>query len=508
MREQTGASVGAAPAMDDMASGALFIITLSSSNAPMALEVPSLAELAGLAVFRSRKVEDGRDRFRLHLGYFESPVAAEAALRVVREHFPAAWVGPAPNSGMGSLDDTSVAQFKFIKAPNTLKSDGGTSTRLRALNAGSVSAATTAPPPRTPAPSSRPQVTPSKQPSPGSRTFERKVYTALAAPIAATNPPPRPPAPTQAPTTIAGREVLSLLESSPPVRRPTLQEQMQPRERAAVIGAIQKFAVQLIWSTEPVNLAEIAKLAIFEAYTLYKVQVDRAGRRWYGLRLGFFADPVSARQVALYARSDFSAAAVVPVSDRECDRAAQAAVKELPEALAAARADVEMELIDVPRTARKSDLDSALAPAAKPKPVTAARTAPASRTAAAGKPAPPRKPVPMRAATASKATVAAKAAPRPVLSKPAPVSPAVAKPAQRANAQPAAPQPESATPEPIRQEKSRRLKSTAEMAAELQSEPDFELGDGVDPLNDTGVRHLAITVVKKKTQIGKLFKRR
>jgi hypothetical protein len=69
----------------------------------------------------------------------------------------------------------------------------------------------------------------------------------------------------------------------------------------------------------------VPQLAIFEAYTLYSVQVERAGRRWYGLRLGFFKDPLSARQVALYARSDFTAAAVVPVSDRECDKASSVA---------------------------------------------------------------------------------------------------------------------------------------------------------------------------------------
>ena len=212
---------------------------------------------------------------------------------------------------------------------------------------------------------------------------------------------------------------------------------MAPRERAAVIGAIQRFAVQLVWSTEAVNLAEVPKLSIFDAYTLYKVQVDRAGRRWYGLRLGFFGDPVSARQVALYARSDFSAAAVVPVSDRECDRAAQAAVKELPDPLPAPKPELEVELIDLPREPHKPE--TVLKPVAN-KPV-AAEAKPESQPAEA------------------------------------------------------------------KVEKTRRLKSTAEMAAELQAEPNFDMDAG-DPLNDTGVRHLAITVVKKDSALGKLFKRK
>lgn len=430
MREQTGASVGAAPSTDDVGSGALFIITLSSSTAPVALEVPSLPELIGLAVFRSRRVEDGRDRFRLHVGYFESTEAAESVLPAVRQHFPAAWVGLAPKSGMGSLDDTSVAQFKFIKAPNTIshetsgkfrlpavpapKSAGGTSTRLKAL-ANTTPAVSTPSAHRAAAPAAKPAAT-----------------------------PPSPVAP-QAPA-LAPRAVLNLLESGASGRPVSRQMAMQPRERASVIGAIQHFAVQLVWSTDAVNLAIVPKLAIFDAYTLYKVQVDRAGRRWYGLRLGFFGDPVSARQVAIYARSDFSAAAVVPVSDRECDRAAQAAIPDLPEAPTTHKAEDDLQLIDVPRTAPKADLRASASPPPK----------------AAAQPA-------------------------------AAVKPAAGKPPSAASAIP---------------EKTRRMKSTAELAADLRSESEFEIGGAEDTLNDTGVRHLAIKVVKKKkAKAGKLFSR-
>src|SRR5215510_11270718 len=119
MRERAGETTGAAGTHEG--AGSLFIITLTSSTMPMALEVPAIPELTGLAVFRSRHVEDGRDRFRLHIGYFDSIDAAEAVLPAVRTHFPGAWAGTAPATGMGSLDDTSVTQFKFIKAPNTLR---------------------------------------------------------------------------------------------------------------------------------------------------------------------------------------------------------------------------------------------------------------------------------------------------------------------------------------------------------------------------------------------------
>src|SRR5690606_23688277 len=51
------------------------------------------------------------------------------------------------------------------------------------------------------------------------------------------------------------------------------------------------FAVQLVWSVSPIDVATLPHLAIFEAYTLYNVEGNRQGRRWYGLRLGFFSDP-------------------------------------------------------------------------------------------------------------------------------------------------------------------------------------------------------------------------
>src|SRR6185437_5060931 len=50
---------------------------------------------------------------------------------------------------------------------------------------------------------------------------------------------------------------------------------------------------------------------------------SREGRKWYGLRLGFFNDAISAKQVAYYVRSEFNSVAVVPVSPQERDRATE-----------------------------------------------------------------------------------------------------------------------------------------------------------------------------------------
>jgi hypothetical protein len=81
------------------------------------------------------------------------------------------------------------------------------------------------------------------------------------------------------------------------------------------------FAVQLQWSVKPVELDKVPPLAIFSAYTLYSVEGSREGRKWYGLRLGFFSDAISAKQVAYYVRSEFASVAVVPVSAQERGRA-------------------------------------------------------------------------------------------------------------------------------------------------------------------------------------------
>jgi len=81
------------------------------------------------------------------------------------------------------------------------------------------------------------------------------------------------------------------------------------------------FAVQLDWSERPFDMGKIPPLAIFNAYTLYTTEANREGRAWYGLRLGFFSDAVSAKQVAYYVRSDFKTVSVVPVTTIEKERA-------------------------------------------------------------------------------------------------------------------------------------------------------------------------------------------
>jgi hypothetical protein len=72
-----------------------FIINLWAGSSPPVLERLPDEKFQHLTVFTSRSREQGQDRFRLHVGYFDDQVAAEAAVQLVRKWYPSAWVVPA-----------------------------------------------------------------------------------------------------------------------------------------------------------------------------------------------------------------------------------------------------------------------------------------------------------------------------------------------------------------------------------------------------------------------------
>jgi hypothetical protein len=108
--------------------------------------------------------------------------------------------------------------------------------------------------------------------------------------------------------------------------RPDDTSTRQALKEAVVRGAPVSFAVQLHWSALPIDLSRVPSLAIFKVYTLYATESRRKGRSRHFLRLGFFADPISAKQVAVQVRSTFASAAVVPVVEQEVTRAREAGV--------------------------------------------------------------------------------------------------------------------------------------------------------------------------------------
>ncbi len=211
-----------------------YVINLCAAPVPLPLEVPGTSGLDGLVVFRSHQVQDGRHRYRLHLGYFDTREAAERILPRVLPRFPTAWIATAPRAHLGSLDDTGATDFKLIQAPSVAR--------------------------------------------PGfSHAADSESQAPTAAQIA------------EAPWGSA----------------------------AAAEEAAQRYAVQLVWSSDRLDPADLPPIAIFEAYTLYTVTCQRGGVRLFGVRLGFFRSAISASQVAVYVRPDFPSVAVVPVSDRE-----------------------------------------------------------------------------------------------------------------------------------------------------------------------------------------------
>lgn len=73
----------------------VMITVWAGSSPPPPVESIHVPELAYLRVFSSRSSEDGRDRYRLHVGYFANSKAAKRVLPQVRELYPSAWVVPA-----------------------------------------------------------------------------------------------------------------------------------------------------------------------------------------------------------------------------------------------------------------------------------------------------------------------------------------------------------------------------------------------------------------------------
>ena len=92
-------------------------------------------------------------------------------------------------------------------------------------------------------------------------------------------------------------------------------------KEAVVQGTSVSFVVQLCQSEQPIKLQSMPAVDIFRAYKLYLVAGNHEGRAWHALRLGFFGDAVSAKQVAYYARASYSTVAVVPIHEGERTRA-------------------------------------------------------------------------------------------------------------------------------------------------------------------------------------------
>lgn len=447
-----------------------YVLNLCSSTTPMALAQTELPELKRFNFFVSRRFEEGRERFRLHMGYFATLAEAEEWLSVVREIYPGAWAGEAPGrklrerAAAAAADQARHAAGPQPNAPaaprapvriappapaaRRLLPAPPPSARVPVVHAAPQAAQRTAPrpaaaavpvvrqaPPARPAariataPAARARPTPPAVPSatrpaparaaaqrmapaakplkpaPPKRGLDSNVREVLAA-LGETSTTgetrlmhaPLPPRATPAGGTLSDTQVLRVLEERPsesgekpaadaqarsiPLLKPDDTGTRRALKEAVASNAPVWFAVQLQWSVQPVELGKVPPLAIFGAYTLYTVEGSREGRRWYGLRLGFFSDAISAKQVAYYVRSEFGSVAVIPVSPEERGRATEADQMAAGVASPGApqRDPEEFKLLDADA---QPQLPTARLHAAKPTP----KPAPAARRAA-----PPQRP--------------------------------------------------------------------------------------------------------------------
>ena len=249
-----------------------FMLTLCRLAAPVSLRPPQSPQLKPFTFFTSRaRQPDGTERLYLHMGYFESLSDAERWLKIARGRYPdaiATLAPAAPSRPPGSEAAALRAADSWPGMPGStnlapVQEESLTDTQvLKVLDRGSVASA---------------------QDHVGARNCGQ----------------------------------IALLRPEDTGTRRALKE-------AVVQGAPVFFAVQLHWSAQPIDLSRVPSLAIFKGYTLYATETRREGRSRYFLRLGFFGDPISAKQVAFQVRSNFASAAVVPVAEQEVTRAREA----------------------------------------------------------------------------------------------------------------------------------------------------------------------------------------
>jgi hypothetical protein len=249
-----------------------FMLTLCELAAPVSIRPPQSPQLKAYTFFTSAaRGPDGNERLYLHMGYFETLTDAERWVEAVRGRYPDAFA--------------TIAPAAFLRPPNS--------------EAPSLQPA-----------DSRPVGPKSSDPA---QVNDESLTDTQVLKILET----RRVSAVQGDVDERNCDQIALLHPDETSTRHALKE-------AVVQGAPVSFAVQLHFSAQPIDLTRVPSLAIFKAYTLYATESRREGRSRYFLRLGFFGDPISAKQVAVQVRSNFASAAVVPVAEQEVTRAREA----------------------------------------------------------------------------------------------------------------------------------------------------------------------------------------
>jgi hypothetical protein len=249
-----------------------FMLTLCRLAAPASIRPPQSPQLKSFTFFTSREREpDGSESLYLHMGYFETLADAERWVEAVHGRFPTAIATLAPAAFLPPPNSAAPCLQPADAQPGVSQANG---------------------------------LAPVKNESLSDTQVLKILETRGASPV-------------QHEVDERKCDQIALLRPDDTSTRQALKE-------AVVQGAPVSFAVQLHWSAQPIDLSRVPSLAVFKAYTLYATESRRGGRSRYFLRLGFFGDPISAKQVAVQVRSNFASAAVVPVAEQEVTRAREA----------------------------------------------------------------------------------------------------------------------------------------------------------------------------------------
>ena len=234
----------------------MYSLSLFSSSTPQTLPKPSDSELERFPFFVTRTEQDGRTRFHLHMGVFDSEESALAQLALVRAVYPWAWAGVLPKGLIeGTMRPIAIMgkSDALLEAINSLRTAPEISNADENLHPGELSLVE----------DSSPEI--------------------------------------------------------PVKKRLHLGKVLSVRKGAGAADSIDdaKYSIQLLWSVFPISLYSVTKHDLFDEYVLYTAEIARDGRKWYALRLGFFKQSPSAMTIAKYLRTDFCSAALIPMMSQE-----------------------------------------------------------------------------------------------------------------------------------------------------------------------------------------------
>ena len=112
-----------------------FVINLCSIAAPIPIPQPRSSQLTRYRFFLSHRREDGRRRYRLHMGYFLTVAEAQKWLDILRRVYPSAFVGEAPVEQPDLLSNTEILRILQQPGADRLERGAATHEPVQALRA-------------------------------------------------------------------------------------------------------------------------------------------------------------------------------------------------------------------------------------------------------------------------------------------------------------------------------------------------------------------------------------